>query len=256
MQTIKITYKSNYAIIQLNRPTANPINHEMVLELKKTFTDLEKNDSVQGVILTGSPKFFSAGLDVVELYGYEREKMHQFFIDFGEFHVQLVRFTKPLICAINGHSPAGGTVFAIGADYRIMVKGEKFRIGLNEVSVSVQVSHNLVEGYAFWIGKSLAHRYLLEGKLLTCEEALACHLVDELVTEEELMPKAEAKMQHYLQAHSGVLKNTKFRIRREWLEKLDQYGEEDLKEAEAIWWNPDVRKRMKGLVDWLTKKKN
>ncbi len=54
---------------------------------------------------------------------------------FGSMYNELAKFPKILICAITGHSPAGGTVLAIQADYRIMADGPKYTIGLNEVAV-------------------------------------------------------------------------------------------------------------------------
>lgn len=254
MQTIKTTQKQSYTILQLNRPKVNAINHQMVQELQATFAALSADDTVQGVILTGTPNFFSAGLDVIELYDYDRAKMRAFMIDFGALHVQMARFTKPLICAINGHSPAGGTVFAITADHRIMVNDEKYGIGLNEVAVSVQISHNLAVAYAFWLGNRNAHRFIMEGKLLNPQEALAAGLVDEVVTAEELLPRAEAKMQQYLQANPAILQNTKDRVRKAWWNQLEMHGEADLEAALKVWWSEDVRQRMKGLIDRISKK--
>lgn len=255
MQTIKINQKQSYTIVQLNRPKVNAINHQMVKELQQIFSDLEANESVNGVILTGTPHFFSAGLDVIELFGYNEEKMRAFMIDFGALHVQMARFPKPLICAINGHSPAGGTVLAITADHRIMVNGEKFSIGLNEVSVSVQISHNLAFGYAFWLGNGNAHRFIMDGKLLSPKEALDSGLVDELVAnDEELLLKAETKMQQYLQANADILRNTKNRVRKTWWNYLEKHVEVDLEAALKVWWSDDVRQRMKALIDRISKK--
>lgn len=254
MQTIKITPKSAYTIVQLNRPKVNAINHRMVNELEAAFRALKNDETVQGVILTGMPHFFSAGLDVIELYDYDEAKMRHFMTDFGNLHVQMARFSKPLICAINGHSPAGGTVFAIAADHRIMVDGEIYSIGLNEVSVNVQISHNLAFAYAFWLGNRNAHQFIMDGKLLKPTEAFDAGLVDELVTVQELLPRAEAKMQQFLRANPDILRNTKDRVRKVWWNQLGKYDEADLEEALAVWWSPDVRKRMKGLIDRITRK--
>lgn len=254
MTTLNIIKKEGYVIVQMNRPKVNAINHQMVKELRETFKSLQNDQAVGGVILTGIPHFFSAGLDVIELYDYDEKQMREFLIDFALIHVELVRFTKPLICAISGYSPAGGTVLAIAADNRIMVKGEKYTIGLNEVAVNIQISHMLVESYAFWIGKGLAHRYVMNGKLLNGKEALACGLVDELVSPEMLLPRAEEKMKKYLKAHPNILQNSKYKLRKTWLDVLDKNAKEDLEQALSIWWKPEIRKRMKMFVDSLTKR--
>lgn len=158
MSFLNIENKGKYVIVQMNRPKVNAINFDFVNEFRATFQSLEKNDEVEGVILTGLPGVFSAGLDLFELYDYDRAKMTEFFIAFGRMHLELVRFTKPFICAITGHSPAGGTVIAVAADYRVMADNEKFSIGLNEVAVNIQISDNLIHAYAFWLGQNAAYR--------------------------------------------------------------------------------------------------
>lgn len=251
MQTVKTTKKEGYAIVQLNRGKVNAINHQMVNEIRETIKSLEGDDTINGVILTGIPNFFSAGLDVIELYDYDESKMREFAIAFGMMHVELVRFTKPMVCAINGHSPAGGTVIALAADYRIMAEGEKYTIGLNEVAVNIQISQNLVEAYGFWIGKSLAHRYALEGKLLNGKEAVSCGLVNELVPAEALLPKAEEKIQQYIAAHPQIIRKTKSKLRKAWLDNVNDNSVEELEEFLSLWWDPVVRGRMKVFVDRL-----
>ena len=55
MNTIQITRKENYAIIQLKRGKVNAINHEMVKEIREAVADIATNDSMKGLILTGIP---------------------------------------------------------------------------------------------------------------------------------------------------------------------------------------------------------
>ncbi len=255
MEFLNITRKENYAIVQMNRGKVNALNHAMVEEIREAFRSLELDDEIGGVILTGIPNIFSAGLDLIELYGYDEEKMRSFFISFGSMHIELSRFKKPLIAAINGHSPAGGTVIAITADYRIMAEGEKFSIGLNEVAVNIQVTDNLIEAYAFWIGKGNAHKYILEGKLLNVQEALATGLVNEVCAPEEVLERAEKKMQHYLKADPEILTNTKAKLRASWLNNQTLEAGEDLKESERIWWKPEVRAKMKAYIEYFSSKK-
>ncbi len=254
METIQLTKKKDYAIVQLNRGKANAINHKMVQEIRTIFHTLASDDAVRGVIITGQPHFFSAGLDVIELYSYDYNKMGSFFEDFGNMYIALARFPKPTIAAITGHSPAGGTVIAITTDYRVMAVGEKYIIGLNEVAVNVQISEDIVRGYSFWIGSGKAHKYLLEGKLLKAEEALSCGLVDEVCPLEEVMERAERQMQHYLRADDAIFQSTKYKARKDWLDRLSIDGEMAFKETMKIWWRPDIRIKMKGFVDMLTKK--
>jgi len=252
MDYLQLTNKEKYTIVQINRPRANAINAQMVDEIRSTFKELEADDEVKGIILTGIPKFFSAGLDLIELINYDHDQMRAFFINFSMMHYELARIKKPFICAITGHCPAGGTVIAIAADHRVMADNEKFTIGLNEVAVNIQISSALIEAYTFWIGRSLAYRYVMAGKLLTPSEALAANLVDEVVPMEEVLPRAEKKMKQYLQSDFTILTTTKARLRSPWLDSIDlKKAEGELQTVMDIWWSPEVRAKMQMFVEFL-----
>ncbi len=254
MNTLQITKKEGYTIVQIQRGKANAINQLMVSEMRDVFAKLGKDNSVYGVILTGIPSFFSAGLDVIELYGYDQKQMKTFFTDFSLLHEELARFAKPLICAITGYCPAGGTVLAVAADYRVMADNPKYSIGLNEMSVNIQITQNLIEAYAYWLGRSLANRFVLAGKLLNPQEALEHHLVDVICPESEVLVLAEKQMNRYLKADKDIFINTKAKLRKNWLNKLDQQADE-LDKALDIWWKPEIRLKIKQLIDSFSNKK-
>lgn len=255
MNTLEVTYKNEYAIVQMNRGKVNAINFEMVKELRDIFHSLEGNIEVKGVILTGQPHYFSAGLDLIELFQYDKGQIRDFFASFGALYLELVQFKKPFISAITGHSPAGGCVLAVTSDNRYMAEGDKYVIGLNEVAVNIQISQNLTEVYAFWMGDGLANRYILEGKLLTGKEAVSAGLVDELVPLENVLERAEKKMKIYMQADQEILINTKRKLRKHLWDKLDLKAENSLKEASELWWKPDIREKMKAYVESFSNKK-
>ncbi|MGC1515386.1 MAG: enoyl-CoA hydratase/isomerase family protein [Maribacter sp.] len=256
MHTLKLTKKDNYTIVQMNRGKVNAINMEMVKELRDVFKGLEEDTEVLGVILTGQPHYFSAGLDLIELYQYDKDQIQEFFTAFGALYLQLVQFKKPFISAITGHSPAGGCVLAVTSDNRYMAEGDSYVIGLNEVAVNIQISQNLTEIYAFWMGEGLAHRYILEGKLLNGKEAVAAGLVDELVPLDAVLERSELQMKHYLNADQEILIKTKKKLRKVVWDKLDLNAENSLKEATVLWWKPEIRTKMKAYVERFTNKKN
>ncbi len=255
MNTLEVTYKEGYAIVQMNRGKVNAINFEMVQDLRDIFYKLEGNPEVKGVILTGQPHYFSAGLDLIELFGYDIAQIKDFFVSFGALYLELVQFKKPFISAITGHSPAGGCVLAVTSDNRYMAEGDKYVIGLNEVAVNIQISQNLTEVYAFWMGDGLASKYIMEGKLLSGKEALAAGLVDELVPLGNVLERAEKQMRHYMKADQEILINTKQKIRKHLLDKLDLEAENSLKEASELWWKPEIRAKMKAYVESFSSKK-
>jgi len=254
MDTLNIIEKDGYAIIQINRGKVNAINFQMVEELSKAFHSFKEEEAIRGVILTGIPHFFTAGLDVIGLYSYDEATIKKFMVAFGELYLALVKFPKPLIAAITGHAPAGGTVFAIACDYRVMADGDKYTIGLNEILVNIGLSEDIINGYSFWLGKGIAARLLLKGTLMNAKEAQSVGFVEEVCPLAEVLDRAEQQMKRYLQAEPQIFKSIKSKARKPWLSQLGNNGEAELKENLEIWWKPEVRARMKGFVERLTKK--
>ena len=78
METLQLTKKDGFAILKLHRSTGNAINLQMMQELSDFFKNAENDPEIGGVILTGNPGIFTAGLDVVELYSLDKEGSYNF----------------------------------------------------------------------------------------------------------------------------------------------------------------------------------
>ncbi len=251
MNTLQISNTNDYQIIQLNNGKVNAISLEMISELTSAINAAESDTAVRGVIITGQPHYFSAGLDIKELYHLDEQGSEEFWGNFLKMVVALNRFSKPLISAISGFSPAGGCVIAICCDFRYMASGDKYVIGLNEVPLAIMVTEGIFHLYAHWIGERRAHQYLMEGKLHSGQEALAMGLVDQLVPLDELLATAERKMQQLLRADDGALRGTKMNIKKQLLEKVDIDIDSILHQSVAQWWSPNARAVMKAAVEGL-----
>ncbi len=227
MDTIKTTIREKTAVIGLDNGRSNAINAAMVSELTNIVRSIESDDNIGGLIITGKEGFFSAGLDLIELYDYDEMAIRKFWEDFLKLVSVLASFRKPLISAISGHSPAGGCVIALCSDYRIMAEG-KFVIGLNEVPVGIIVPDSIFHLYSFWLGQAQAYRFLLEGKLLNTQEALENRLIDQVVDPGNLVSSAERQMQKYLQLDRTTWQQSKLNLRKELLLKVNADQSESL----------------------------
>lgn len=250
MNTLKITVKNKVAFVALDRGKSNAINTEMVSELHQTMQNIETDTSIGGVILTGKEDFFSAGLDLIELYDYDDHRIKEFWNNFLSLTAQMTSFKKPLISAISGHSPAGGCVLALCADYRIMTGG-RFIIGLNEVLVGLIVPESIFQLYAFWLGNARAYQFLLEGKLMQADEALQIGLINEVVQPEEILPAAERQMKKYIQLNSTIWQQSKINLRRELLSKINVNQTETLEAMLKQWWSPSTRSILNTVIQNL-----
>ena len=253
MNTIEVTIKDRLAIITLNRGKSNSLNREMVTELNDMLGNIESDANIGGVMITGKDHFFSAGLDLIELYNYNEEEAKSFWHLFLNFVAKITAFKKPLVAAINGHSPAGGCVIALACDVRVMAEG-KYIIGLNEVPVGIIVPSSIFELYSFWLGKADATRSLLEGKLFQPEEALAIGLIDELVKPESILTAAERKARKYMAYESNTWSQSKLNIRKDLIASTSADQSADLEIMLKQWWSPSTRAILKTIIDSLQKK--
>ncbi|WP_276089460.1 enoyl-CoA hydratase/isomerase family protein [Pedobacter sp. JY14-1] len=253
MNTIKVTVKDQLAIITMDRGRSNALNREMITELKDMLGNISADPNIAAVILTGKEGFFSAGLDLIELYNYSEQEAEDFWKLFLDFVASLVAFRKPLIAAINGHSPAGGCVIALACDHRVMAEGN-YIIGLNEVPVGIIVPNSIFKLCSFWLGQAQASRALLEGKLFNPAEALHAGLVDELANPGGILTAAERKARRYMAMERNTWTQSKLNIRKELIAAAGSDQTEELAAMLRQWWSPATRAILKNLIDNLQKK--
>lgn len=254
MSTFQATTSNGLITLTLDRGRSNPINHQMVKELKAFIKQLNEDDGVGGLIITGKPGFFSSGIDLIEAYNYDEEQIKQFWTDFLSLPGTLCEFKKPLIAAINGHSPAGGCVIALCCDYRVMAEGQ-FIIGLNEIPVGIIVPDGIYKLYAACLGERKAYQYILQGKLLNTTEAHASGLIDEICTSENLQYVAEKKIRELMQFNPVAWRTSKINLRAELINKLKQDQSETLNIMLKQWWAPETRKGLQMMIEKLKSKK-
>lgn len=253
MNTIKVQVQKHVATITLNRPKSNAMNLEMIQELSEILHHISHDAQIAGVVITGQENFFSAGLDLIELYHKNATELRAFWIQFMQFVRQLVAFPKPMVSAINGHSPAGGCIIALASDVRIMAEGN-FHIGLNEIPVGIIVPHPVFKLYAFTLGEAKASKHLLQGTLFSPTEALNVGLIDELVTQQNIQTTAERIMNKLIRFESNTWQKSKLNIRRELIQVFDQNQEPAIDEMLEQWWNPKTRAILEIIINNLTKK--
>ncbi len=239
-ETLNISSSGPVAQVALNRGRANPINHQMILELTSTFQNLRENPEVGGVLLSGKPGFFSAGLDVKELMTLDEEGLRTFWVDFISLLRQMVGFQKPLVAAITGHSPAGGCVLSLCCDYSVMATGS-FRIGLNELQVGIVVPGIIRHLLGFKVGSSKAWTLLMGAQMLSPEEALAVGLVDKVCESSEVLDQCNVKLNQWLKFSRGAWQKTKVNLKKELLEVLDAPMDSIIEETLNHWWSPEAR---------------
>jgi len=247
---INLDIQNRIATLQLARPKVNAINLEMVEQLNHHLSQLRTDNSIRGIILTGSQGIFSGGLDVLDLYPRTSDYMTKFWQDFTNLLLTLFSYPKPIISAISGHSPAGGTVMAIMTDYRIMADGE-YTIGLNEVAVGLILPESICRVYQYLLGNRQAELLASTGTLVNPEKALDLGLIDEICAPFKLLDRSVEVMEQWLRLPSAQMSHTKQQLRAETVRYLKACQPTDIEQMTRIWFEPEFRKVMGELVKML-----
>lgn len=122
-------------ILRLNRPPANAF----CLELAHSFEaalESEAIEAAKAVILVGTGRFFSGGLDLKIVPGYSPREQRGFLDVLNRVIGKLYALPIPVVGAVNGHAVAGAFILALATDYRIGPTGD-VQFGLTEARVGI-----------------------------------------------------------------------------------------------------------------------
>ena len=254
MSNLNIIKKGSYCVIELNRGKANPINTDLVIQIREVLNEILDDKEIRGIIWTGNTDgYFSVGLDLKELFYYDETQISNFWKEWEEMLIELISFPKPMIAAVNGYSPAGGCVLAVTCDFRVMADDPKYMIGLNELAVGISVPENIFLLYKFWLGDKGAYQALMKARLFSPQDALTAGLVDDIKPMSEVLACAEAHLSHMLMASDTMLSNSKLNLRRSLIDGIRNAPiiPEELKLKS--WFDPSSRAIMEMVVRRLEK---
>jgi enoyl-CoA hydratase len=184
------------AVVTINRPSVlNAINAPTLDGLRRAILDLQRDDSVRVVVLTGAgEKAFVAGADIHELAvqtptsGREHAIAGQHVFDLVE------NMGKPVIAAINGYALGGGCELAMACTIRIAANTAK--IGLPEITLGILPGYAGTQRLARLVGKGKAMELILTGTPVTADEAARIGLVNRVVPAADLMADVRSLAGH------------------------------------------------------------
>merc|ERR1711916_9271 len=155
------------------------------------------------------------------------------------------------VAAINGASPAGGCMLAMSCDYRVMNNGPKTQIGLNETKLGIVAPEWLMRLFVNTIGQKNAELHLKLGSMLSAQNALDIGLVDEVVAQAEVMPRALAKLKEFKSIPGSALMMTKQNLRKELISGLRNNLDKDVDEFVGFVMMPPVQKALDAYISML-----
>lgn len=179
--------KDKVGIITINRPKANQLSHEVFDGIRKILDLLEPSNDIRVLIITGAgDRIFCAGADLSSGFGDFNS------VDFlkrgQDMWNKIEDYSKPIICAMNGHALGGGLELAMACHFRVMKKGGK--IGLTETNLGIIPGYGGTLRLPRLVGRAKALEMMLLGKRVEADEALEIGLVNQICEEGETLDVA------------------------------------------------------------------
>lgn len=203
MSLVERISKGGVEQLRLARAPVNALNPALCVDIATALRSAI-SDGAQGIVLSGGPSVFSAGLDVPYLLslGDDRTALTAAWEAFFDVARALADSPVPVVAAMAGHAPAGGCVLALCCDYRVIGQSpdpaKPFRIGLNETQVGLVAPEGIQRLLRRVVGPHRAERLLVAGELVAADRAVHYGMVDELVDLEEVVPRACAWLEQLL----------------------------------------------------------
>jgi enoyl-CoA hydratase len=142
--------------------------------------ELDSNDKVRVIILTGNERAFAAGADIKEMAG--RTTVDMMKIDQFSTWDQIKKTKKPLIAAVSGFALGGGCELVMTCD--MIIASESAQFGQPEIKIGVMPGAGGTQRLTRAVGKALAMEMVLTGRFINAEEALRAGLINKIVPTE------------------------------------------------------------------------
>ncbi|OUS07774.1 enoyl-CoA hydratase [Rhodobacterales bacterium 52_120_T64] len=182
--------EDHIGLVTLNRPKAlNALNAQLLSELAKALTCMQKDHNVRCIIITGSEKAFAAGADIKEMS--EKSFVDVFTEDlFTPETEAILSVRKPIIAAVSGYALGGGCELAMMCDFIICSDTAKF--GQPEINLGVVAGIGGTQRLTRFVGKSKSMEMHLTGRMMDAAEAERSGLVSRVVPAKDLLADAKA----------------------------------------------------------------
>ena len=189
--TLLVERDGAVAVVTINRPKVlNALNTETIDDLERAMLDLQRDDSVRAIVLTGAgEKSFVAGADINELaalspaegqrHGRRGQAVFDLIEDLG----------KPVIAAINGFALGGGCELAMACTMRLAA--DTARLGQPEINLGIIPGYAGSQRLPRLVGKGRALEILLTGDMVPAARAYEIGLVNRIVPAAELLGEAK-----------------------------------------------------------------
>lgn len=190
-ENVLVEQEEKIAVVYVNRPQAlNSLDYATLKDLQQAFAELENNDDIDVIILTGAgDKAFVAGADIASMKDYAPLEGRAFAAYGQKVFAEIENNKKPVIAAVNGFALGGGCELAMACDIRIASERAKF--GQPEVNLGITPGFAGTQRLPRLVGKGIAKELIYTADVIDAQEAYRIGLVNKVVPADQLMETAK-----------------------------------------------------------------
>jgi enoyl-CoA hydratase len=232
------------AILTLDSGPVNALDLELLSAVPGSLAAVADS---RAVVLTGSGRSFSAGVDLKRIIDGGLPYVEEFLPSLSLAMLTLFEHPKPVVAAINGHALAGGCVLAAACDIRLMSGGT---IGLAELAAGVPFPTVPLEIMRHAVGPALDAMVLGAGRL-TPDQAASIGLVHEVVEPDQLLTAALRRAEGLCAAPPDVYALAKRQLHGPARERIDTVRPSDDPQVLKIWNSGETGHNLRSYLESL-----
>ncbi|MBN2158648.1 MAG: enoyl-CoA hydratase/isomerase family protein [Spirochaetes bacterium] len=197
---LKQIIEDGIIIATLDDGKTNTITREALEALDGIIKNVNENNDIKGLVITGAGKIFSSGFDLPMFLGFkDLDEVITFFRKAEEIFINLFTCRKPVVAALNGAAVAGGFITAMAADYRVVKNHPKIKLGMNEIKIGLGLSIVQTEIVRFGLDSDRMFRDVMySGEMYDVNRARELGIVDEIVEEAGLIDRAKEVVSQWI----------------------------------------------------------
>lgn len=213
MAFVEVTKQGHVGIVTMNRPEAlNALSSAVFADLTKALDQVERDEDVYVVVITGAGRAFVAGADIGEMATMNVEEGLAFSELGNSLMMRVDLFPKPTIAAVNGFALGGGCELSLACDIRIA--SEKAKFGQPEVGLGIIPGFGGTQRMARIIGTGPAMELIYTADTIDANRAKEIGMVNHVVAPDELMTFALEMAEKIASKAQVAIRTSKMAIRR------------------------------------------
>ena len=185
---VDLQRQDNVYVLHL-RNGENRMNRVWLDAVNAALDDVESDPRAEALVTTGEGKFYSNGLDLDWLFDPDTEAMPPFVAAVERFLARFLAFPLVTVAACNGHAFAAGAMLALCHDFRVM-RADRGYFCLPEVDIKIPFTPGMDALIKSRLTVPTAHEVMVTGRRYGGVEATAKQIVDEAVSEAEVVSRA------------------------------------------------------------------